>query len=307
VDAVGKIRLEIGDIVLAPGVLVRGVLVDPEGNPIPNRKVDLVALALQPPTALVVAAPLNGQSPTIAAAPRTAGAGPDRYTGVRSARSDGRGRFAFADVSAGEYQIKCESSNPQRPATLPVSVVPGEPLEPLKLVVDVGLAIRGRVVDADDRPLAGARLRVLRTGENNGPSAQADADGRFTILDVPPGPCRLRVDSWSPREGPLLAPTTSDVIQSGEKNCVVRVPLGRSIQGVVVERDGTPVRGARVELRVADAPDWPFVRPDKGSEFYFTVPIDATCTLRAAEAGRESAELTLLDGTDRVRLELPPR
>jgi hypothetical protein len=117
----------------------------------------------------------------------------------------------------------------------------------------------------------------------------------------------LRVDSWSPREGPLLAPTTSDVVQAGDKNCLVRVPLGRRVEGSVVERDGTAVKRAGIELRVAGALDLPFfVISDTSGEFAFTVPTDATCTLRAAEAGRESAEITVLDATSRVRLELPP-
>lgn len=78
--------------------------------------------------------------------------------------------------------------------------------------------IAGRVVDAEGRPVARARLRLLRAGEPLSlPATESDAEGRFHIDGVPAGVVTLRAekDNWSPTRMEFTAPAPELMVVMG--------------------------------------------------------------------------------------------
>jgi hypothetical protein len=61
------------------------------------------------------------------------------------------------------------------------------------------LSITGIVVDPNDKPVAGANIYGYGDGQPDSLVIQTDAEGKFTIKGVCPGPIRLQVDA---RRGP---------------------------------------------------------------------------------------------------------
>lgn len=115
-----------------------------------------------------------------------------------------------------------------------------------------GTLLLGRVVDADGAPLAQAEVRIDKAedqhsgnGFEDWTTARTDADGTFRARwPLPPGDYKLGIDDQQIERGELVA-------LSGEPEQTVEVVLKRlddrdAIAGVVVDQDGSPVRGAHV-------------------------------------------------------------
>lgn len=90
--------------------------------------------------------------------------------------------------------------------------------------------LRGRVIDAAGRPVAGARLATATT----------DAEGRFTIEGLAPGPNRLVVTH------PSYAPLAHTFPASPEEDAVLVLDEGGILEGAVTDARGRPVVGARI-------------------------------------------------------------
>ncbi len=140
--------------------------------------------------------------------------------------------------------------------SVPYHVVRGVDVRTKELIVRLpeGFVLRGRVVDEDGVGVEGAQvlLRSAEDGRRDGwrleqLRARSDAEGRFElsglgegalVLDVvPPGP-------WMPVRG-VAVPSVQQEIE-------VAVPRGRPVRGIVVDVDGAPVVGARVDVFEGD-------------------------------------------------------
>ncbi len=128
---------------------------------------------------------------------------------------------------------------------------PGEVRSGIQVIMRRGVRLRGRVVDAEDVPVASARVTFER-GDTEERALQAarsevlsDADGRFELVSVPiedgvivtavhprfVSPGREKVDLAKAAKPPEL---------------VLRVGPGAVIEGVVYEADGAPLVEATV-------------------------------------------------------------
>jgi hypothetical protein len=128
---------------------------------------------------------------------------------------------------------------------------PGETYElpPLKIAPD-GRTVSGLVVDAEDRPVAGAKVIGYRPMMAAEPTA-ADGQGRFTLSHLPVG----ENDAWLIASHPAqalyamlkLPPETYAAV---EVRVVLRVVLRPpvSVSGYLADREGRPL--ANVKLRV---------------------------------------------------------
>ena len=121
--------------------------------------------------------------------------------------------------------------------------------EPVDLVMDVGGAIAGRVVDAEGAPVEEARVTAQADDRARGPggyhSARADeGDGRFLLPDVAPGAYDLGVQASGRGEAArsgvrVVAGRTTDV-------GTIALARGGTVQGVVVDAEGRGIPGATV-------------------------------------------------------------
>lgn len=170
--------------------------------------------------------------------------------------TDSRGRFEIPDLAAGKYDLEVEASGFAR-AAVPGVEVPEDVAE-----VDLGTValapgaeIRGRVTDADGRPLAAAEVRV---GEDSGmpsafmgmmlrrqrPRGRSGANGLFTVGDLKNGE---KVNLLVSRAG-LVDATVAGVLAPTVEPVEVVMKPASWVLGKVVDEDGRAVEDAQVRV-----------------------------------------------------------
>ncbi len=215
---------DLGTLVLPPGVVLEGFVVDPQGRAVKEARVFVTPAE----EARGLAAP-----PTEAAAMT----GPDGFFRVEDRRA---GETVRVDVQRSGYAA----------ASAPGVQIPRE--APLRIVLQPSGVLEGRTVDQDGRPVAGARVSVLPVDQfspalllGRPPRATSEEDGSFRI-EAPPGSLELRAMA----EGRQSSKMVRVELQPGQtmKGIEVVLPAGAVVEGRVLSPRGTPVAGAEVGL-----------------------------------------------------------
>ena len=177
----------------------------------------------------------------------------------QSATSASDGSFRMAGIVYGNpYRLTIRAEGF---ASYAIDLPPYEPratADPVRIRLTEGLQARGRVVDTDGSPVAGAEVN-LRWPEEKPPrfASRRDTDaaepvatddqGAFVIAGVKTGEYGLRVshaDYVSPGDVPIEVPEGRGEVDLGEFTLVP----GAEILGVVVDPDQEPVEGALVRF-----------------------------------------------------------
>ena len=199
--------------------------------------------------------------------------------------TDDTGRFELEQVPSGKLRLSA-SAQGWRTAELSALEVPaGGELEDLRLVLERGATVSGRVFDADGQPAAGVWVRVEedRTGMrfSQPASATTSGDGQYLLEGVEPG-TRLIMARNEDRE------TTAQEIEvgSGVNRLDLRFATGASISGRVVDGAGAPLAGASV-MALTDARSWGGAEARSGADGAFTIEgvRDGQYQLRATREG----------------------
>lgn len=175
-----------------------------------------------------------------------------------STYTDALGRFGFQDLPAGQLRLSVhEDSSPEvfaHAGDLDVLLVVDEatPGDPGSSVAEAGRALEGQVIDDLDRsPVSYFKLSV-RDGDGNGQVYTfQDADGRFTLEDVPPKIQTLEVQApgYALREL-IMPPGAGD---EGGVDLLVSLRPARQLALRVLAADGTPAAGAAVQCLDANS------------------------------------------------------
>jgi len=179
---------------------------------------------------------------------------------VRSAPTDRGGRFEIAvETGGGAYVLRAERAG-WAPAERIAGAPPaGEVEGGLRLVLRRGRTAHGRVLDEADEPVAGARVllspspegmdvrRWMLRGEPAGPQTTTDPEGRFAVRDLGGGRYDLAVEAAG--FAPAIVPGIAVPEGAGEADLgtVILAP-GRRVAGRVVDPDGGPMEGAKVQV-----------------------------------------------------------
>jgi hypothetical protein len=204
---------------LGPRAAVRGKLSGPDGEAVPGETVYL-------------------QSPSLDA----------RYT----AKTDGEGRFALADVQVGkDYRLWVYPQSGFKDHSRSDFEVPPEGIEveiPLEAAA-VG-TLRGILADPDGRPVPRFTLwlRSLKALGRSLPLT-SDAAGRFEVENVPEGDLIFETRSL-----PRFAVRGVQLAGGDEKDLTLVLDWGTHVAaGSVVDERGAPVAGAQVSLNWAQS------------------------------------------------------
>ncbi|MFY9344177.1 MAG: sigma-70 family RNA polymerase sigma factor [Planctomycetota bacterium] len=200
-------------IVLSPGVTCLGRVLDEAGNPVPAARVTV------------------GKSGDFV-----------QYRVV----ADESGLFTLRGLPSGEVEVAGEKRGVGK-ATVRVAGEPGGTVECV-LRLGNGLVLRGRVVDEVGVPVA--RASIMGEAVSGGPywraNADSDANGRFQLVDCPPGR-RLTVNAGARERVPA---TRSDLLP-GSEELVLQLPRDTSPRARLVGRllrpDGTGAVGHTIE------------------------------------------------------------
>jgi protocatechuate 3,4-dioxygenase beta subunit len=168
------------------------------------------------------------------------------------------GMARASGLEAGTYSLAVRLPGSATMVSERVEVALGEELMLAPLVPDRGLAIAGRVLDAETlQPIPGAQVKcepgspnVFRAPELLGdvPSALSDSDGMFLLEGLDPGTCRTIITASGYASWRLDGVEPDDV---GYDIGDVELDAGMTIVGQVYDRMDRPVTGAVVEITEA--------------------------------------------------------
>jgi len=142
-----------------------------------------------------------------------------------------------------------------------------QPVERIVVTMPEGVTLRGRVVDSDGEPIAGAKIRFSLlmpkthygyfgkfsgAGWEMDEAARSDADGRFEIAHINydiPGRYVITVPSSRQYVPARL------LLEPGQREAVIQMEKGASLDGTVVNgSSGKPIAGFSVQAEVIQDP-----------------------------------------------------
>ena len=186
---------------------------------------------------------------------------------------------------------------------------------PVNSTLDVQLApaatIAGRVTDPNGSALPGAVVNVLLHWQRFGFTfgrTMADAQGRFLIAALAPGQ-RYEVTaqargSTQARRQLRISDNQSQTVDFGT---LVLAPTDQRVSGVVVDKQGSPVKGAQVKAQDKGYTQIPTVVTDEAGKFDIrgvpAAPIVVWATLKT-DTGHVSASAEVNGGDQEIRLVL---
>jgi len=158
-------------------------------------------------------------------------------------------------LEAGTYALTVKLPGAATLTSERVEVAPGDEVSLAPVVPDRGLAISGRVLDAETlQPVPGARVScepgspsVFRAPHvvESAPGTSTDTDGVFLLEGLDPGTCRAVVSASGYAAWRLDGVEPDDIgFDIGD----VEMDAGMTIVGRVSDRNDRPITGAAVEI-----------------------------------------------------------
>ena len=214
--------VDLGTVILVPGLDLEGRVVDPQGEGVAEAAVHV----------------LRGVDPA-----RLGGLGAQRLAEQQpDAVSAADGRFRVGDLVAGELVHLFFHRAGYLSAWLEQVEVPTA--EPLSLVLRPGSRVAGRVTDEDASPIEGVQLMIE---QDLMPPVRrlvsSDVEGRFAFEDLRAGPASLSV-FHAAYVGP--DPFDLEVAAEGSKDLLLVLERGAVLAGEVKTASGEPIDRARV-------------------------------------------------------------
>ncbi|MCB9898000.1 MAG: carboxypeptidase regulatory-like domain-containing protein [Planctomycetes bacterium] len=308
--------LDLGDVLLADGGVIAGVVRDERGEPLAG-----VQLKLRW-TDVDTGLHWGGEDPALR----------NMRLVVRSNRTEdvtgetgADGRFAFEELDQSSYTLYAEAAG--REPLMRTDVAPGAASSDLELVLAPEALLVLRVLDeANGEPLDGVEARIRRCADRvDGSMAEMDAklevqtgaeaarrlglegDGRGLLVAGPAGPLRNVADVSAPGHGTRSFELPG--VGSGERvEQTLRLPSAASLAGRVLDDLGDPVPRARLAAGRSDKTGQPHeARADDDGRFRVDGLSAGAWTVTAESPGFVAGEplsLTLVDGEARGDVEL---
>lgn len=255
-----------GDLTIAldPARVIAGVVVREDGTPVAGIR--------------VVADPVDGEPGT-------------PYVHAYDATTAADGTFRIEDLPDGDYRLMATGGKDFVRRTLP-RVEAGR--TDVRISVEAGGRIAGRIVDEGEEPVPGARISAW---PEEGPTdldrvryAETGEDGSFRVSGLEDGTYRLDVSPLG-RSGEFLF-TRKTGVRPGTTDLEIVMPRALAISGRITTEDGRPVTTGRV---LAGDRTWAF--PD--AEGRFTIPSLGAGIHHLAYGTEDAADgLRLLGRTD---------
>jgi hypothetical protein len=176
-----------------------------------------------------------------------------KYETLATGQTDAEGRFQIEKLSAGGIRLKVSADGyAERDAAN--SSLNGRDVGSYDVDLAPQATVSGVVLDAADRPVAGAQITYSEVMGMDGmgyrnadrQAVKTDAQGKFEIHGLPRGYCVLRFSA--PGFHPVWNPTP---FRTPAKDVVLRAGLTGTVKGRVVLSDGRPRPSGNVDIEEA--------------------------------------------------------
>lgn len=225
-------RTHVVSIDLQPGGIVSGVVLDVEGNPMPDA--DVVGFFDTPES-------LDQQQ---------------HPTGRSLSKTDAQGRFRMGGFPAGPFTLEAVKEGQVavwRPGGL---IAPGQELKDLEILMEPCFTAYGQVLDMQDQVIPGALVVAGKPGRRRnrrdtsheqvfhyGPRAMVTLsaeDGTFTIPNVPES------QNWMVNVTHPQFKRTINLLEAGQLDIWIEMARGADLQGSVTDGEGKPLAQTQI-------------------------------------------------------------
>ncbi|GJM22134.1 MAG: hypothetical protein DHS20C15_20490 [Planctomycetota bacterium] len=298
---------DLGDIVLAGGVTLRGRLIDERSEPIAGARVRALPLSLPPgmfPEEIVDLRPEGGLMIDTGSTAlgsityRLPGAlwRLERLLPLPTTQTDANGEWLLDGVPSGAplmlfddgvHVSRARSTGPTGPT--------GSEVEMDDLMLFDGVTLRGRVVDSQGDPVPGAEVLAGNRMGLGAPVAilhapvTADENGRFAVSGLRPNQAHAVARKSEHDEF-----TASESVLAGSEEAVVELTTGRELQLLLIGADGERLTGAEIRGRALPDDD-----ANEAPEFLFP-----SRPLQAQTSVNEDTEYTVVSDLSATYWEL---
>lgn len=164
-------------------------------------------------------------------------------TAWRGTFADAQGRFRIDGLAPGRHVVLARADGMVLATRgITVDVEAGETTGDVEIRMVAGSRIRGIVREAG-KPVAGARVRIANIdGSRGARSAVSQADGSFSLDEVPRGTVRFAARPWE-----VVSPESFQVERKVHEGVVLDVESLGAISGLVV-RNKRPIATARIDI-----------------------------------------------------------
>ncbi|MBN1422193.1 MAG: carboxypeptidase regulatory-like domain-containing protein [Planctomycetes bacterium] len=247
--------VSLGDLVLSYGRTISGIVLAPDGAPVPGARVWIPALAKG------VFAGMRGLGETQAALAET--------------KTDDAGRFALDRLAEGRFEVRASADAYGEGAAADVEAGSRS----VEVHLQATKRIAGIVLDAaDGAPIAGARVTSFGT------RVETDGEGRFVLaLSSPSANPMLSQGRVFLVVSHAEYDARNEMVEIPEEGVPleVRLPRARRIFGHVVDEEGRPVGGAKVRITTPGMPDVLLPFMEEGDRLQQVSSADGAFILRA--------------------------
>ena len=266
VDGITVPRTEPLELRLEPSSLVAGMVLDPSGEPIAGARVNMMRMR---------SVEAGGMAMMVAFGQDTT--------------SDASGAFVFEEQEPGKITLSGVATGFQETKLADLVIPKGEDLDDVKIELDEGAILQGRVVTPDGRPAIGASVGKVSTGGSFGPrmggDAPVDGDGYYRLEGLPPG--ELSIEGKHP-DYPRIAKDVD--LKPGINAVNLAFAGGQEVSGRIVDTAGKPVPAASIRV-VQTGQYWGNSETHSSADGSFTLPgvQDGDYTLQADAEGYASS------------------
>lgn len=278
----GEVELRL--VLDAPGAVVTGTVLAPDGRPVPGARVHL-----RPPTPDYVRLPDGSRG---------------RRPNTETRFTDEHGRFVCAPLLPAPHRVLVvtDAFAPWGDEVTPTADASTDVVVRLQ----AGATFRGVVRDGGGRPIARASVTAFAESDMSR-SVASNPDGTFDLRGAPVGEVLLRARS---RDGATL----TQKFEASSGQVVVWdpvLPTAATLRGRAVDHEGQPVAGANVSASLTDdgSGGWEaYARTDDDGRFHLDncepgVPIVVTARRGPFDVAKR---VGVLPGDDELRVAFPP-
>jgi uncharacterized GH25 family protein len=229
---------------------------------------------------------------------------------LRQSRTDADGRYQIGLDTAGAYAVRVSAGSAFFGGGSAINVqVPDQPSP----VVDITMktaGISGHVTNSEGKPVAGAIVTVTAAGataggdgHRRGMQDESEPDGTFLVDGLDVGTYGITVAASGYRN--VTPPPVTIANDSDVPSIDVRLDVGRTVRGRVLDSNGNAIAGAMVTAAASGSAPSAAVAAssDVNGTFLVTAPADGPIDVIAVAAGFPPARATGVqpqDGEDIV-------